>query len=147
MLRVVHEPWDMLDGDVAEKIYAPEFPVHADLAARAGHGGGDFFTSYSFAEAIRTGRQPWLNVYRALDMTLVGIQAWKSALTDGAPVEVPDLRKKSVRKKYEGEDWSPFPADAGPGQPPASIKGLIKPTREQVAAARKVWREMGYKGR
>ena len=144
MLRVKHESWDMAKGDVAEKIYAPQFPVHADLARRAGHGGGDFFTCHYFAEAIRTGRQPWLNVYRGLDMSMVGIVAWKSVLQDGAPVELPDFRKESVRKKYETDNWSPFAEDVGPGQPPPSITGMNPPNARQIKAARKVWKEIGH---
>jgi len=144
MLRVLHEAWDMKKGDLHERLYQPDFPVHADMAARAGHAGGDFFTTFNFAEAIRKGRQPWLNVHRGLDMSIVGIQAWKSALAGGAPVEVPDLRKESVRKKYEGENWSPYPEDKAPGQPPPSITGLNPPSKRQIAASRKVWKELGY---
>lgn len=143
MLRVHHEPWDLERGDVTEKVYAPDFPKNAALARGAGHGGADFFTSWHFAQAIRTGRQPWLDVYRGLAMSIVGIQAWKSALSNGAPCEVPDLRKESVRRKYEGENWSPFAEDRGPGQPPPSIEGWRKATPKQRAFARKVWREMG----
>jgi len=145
-LRVLHEPWDMRPGDVREKFYRPEFPEHAQQAARAGHGGGDFFTNYHFARAIRTGRQPWLNVYRALDMTLVGIQAWRSCLKNGDHFEVPDLRKKSVRKRYENDHWSPFAEHQGPGAPPPSILGIRQPTARQFAAARKVWKSMGHRG-
>ncbi len=145
-LRIVHEPWDMKAGDVREKIYLPEFPVHADIARRAGHGGGDFFVLYNFAEAIRSGEPPWCNVYRGLAMSVVGIQAWRSALENGAPFEIPDFSKEEQRAKYENDHWSPFPEDAGPGQPPPSITGWPKPTARQLAAARKVWEEMGYKG-
>lgn len=145
-LRIVHEEWDMKKGDVREKIYQPEFPVRADLAAKAGHGGGDFYTSYFFARAIRIGKQPWLNVYRSLDMSVIAIQAWRSALSNGAPHEIPDFRKESARRKYVKDNWSPFPEDSGPGQPPSSIKGFIKPNTKQISAARRVWKEMGYEG-
>ena len=146
MLRVVHEEWDLRKGDVREKIYLPEFPVHAGLATKAGHGGGDFFTNYCFAEAIRKNEQPYMNVYRGIDMTLVGIQAWRSCLANGAPFEIPDFRDEAIRKKHESDDWSPFPEDRKPGQPPPGITGYKEFTLEQKAAARKVWDEMGYKG-
>ena len=48
------------------------------------------------AEAIRTGVQPWLNVYRGVAMSIVGIQAYRSALDRSNTVEVPDFRKKSL---------------------------------------------------
>lgn len=145
-LRVWREPWDLREGEVSNKIYTPNFPVHHELAQQAGHGGGDFFTNYFFAEAIRSGEQPYLNVYRGLDMSIVGIQAWKSCLDEGRPYEIPDFRSEAVRVKYENENWSPFAEDRGPGQPPPSIRGNIEPTSKQKAAARKVWKEMGYEG-
>ena len=149
MLRIVHEAWDRKPGDEAEKIYRPDFPITAGmrrLAHAAGHGGGDFFTNYHFAEAIRSGRQPWLNVHRGIDMSIVGILAWRSALENGAPVAVPDFRKESVCKQFEDDHWSPYPEDAGPGQPPPALNGVPKLTKSQLATARKVWDEMGYKG-
>ena len=146
MLRVLHESWDCREGDRTETIYSPNFPVHRDLAAKAGHGGGDFFTIYYFAEAIRNNTQPYLDVYRGIDMTLVGIQAWRSCLAEGAPFEIPDFRDESVRVKYENDDWSPFPEDRRPGQPFPSILGELHPSEEGLEFARKVWREMGYEG-
>ena len=143
MLRVKHERWDLKKGDVREKIYRPEFPVHAAEALKTAHAGSDFFTSYHFAEAIRAGKQPELDVFCALDMAMVAIQSWRSALADGTPFEVPDFRKESARRKYSKDNWSPWPEDAGPGQPPPSIKGIRKPTASQVAAARKIWKELG----
>ena len=145
-LRVVHERWDMRPGDVSEKVYTPDFPFDSDAARSAGHSGGDYFTNYFFAEAIRKGKPPYLDVYRGLDMTLVGIQAWRSALDNGAPMELPDFRDEAVRAKYENDHWSPFAEDQGPDSPPPSLKGLSKPTAGRMAAARKVWDEMGYRG-
>ena len=49
-----------------------------------------------------------------------------------------------MRKKYENDNWSPWPEDIGPGQPPSSIKGWIIPTEEGIAYARQVWKEIGY---
>ena len=146
MLRVAHEPWDLRPGDSKERIYQPEFPIHADLAQRAGHGGGDFFMNYHFAEAIRRNEQPYLDVYRGLAMTAVGIQAWRSCLANGAPHDIPDFKDESVRRKYENDDWSPFPEDRKAGQPWPSIQGERIPSPEAVAFAREVWKEMGYEG-
>jgi len=146
MLRIVHEAWDRRKGDVAEKIYAPDFPEHADLARQAGHGGGDFFTNYHFARAIRSGAQPFLDVYRALEMTLVGIQGYRSCLNNGAPFEIPDFRREEVRARYAHDDWSPYPEDRRPGQPWPSITGEVIPSDAAFAEARKVWAEQGYTG-
>jgi len=145
-LRVWREPWEKRKDEPVETVYLPDFPVHHDLARRAGHGGGDFFTSYHFAQAIRTGRQPYLDVYRGIDMSIVGVQAWRSALADGATVEIPDFRNEAVRKKYARDDWSPDPARAKPGQPPCSVLGEIKPSQKAMALAKKVWATKGYYG-
>jgi hypothetical protein len=145
MVRVVHEEWDRRPGEPAERIYRPDFPEHAELARRAGHGGGDFWTSYHFAEAIRTGRPPYLDVYRGVAMTVVGILAWKSALANGVPFAVPDFRDEAERARHEKDDWSPWPEDRRPGQPPPSLRGHVTPGEEAVALARQVWAEMGYR--
>jgi predicted dehydrogenase len=126
--------------------YMPEFPVMNKLAMRAGHGGGDFFMVYNFADAIRKGRQPYLDVYRGVAMSVVGIQAYRSALAGGVTVEVPDFRKQSVRKKYEHDDWSPDPARRKPGQPWPSIEGDKQPSAFALNVARKIWKKSGYTG-
>ena len=145
-VRVWHEEWNIPEGVPLERTYIPDWPEHAELARRAGHGGGDFWTNFHFANAIRSGRMPFLNVYRGVAMSSVGILAWKSALEDGRPFDMPDWRSEARRRPYENDNWSPWPKHAGPGQPPPSILGTPRPTRKGLAHARKVWREIGYRG-
>ena len=146
LVRVWHEEWDRWPGQPAERTYKPDWPEHGELAESAGHGGGDFWTSFHFAAAIRSRTQPFLDVYRAVAMSSVGILAWKSALEDGAPVEVPDFRDEGSRARVADDRWSPWPDDAGPGQPPPSILGTPEPSSEAVARAEEIWREIGYRG-
>ena len=145
-LRVWREPWEKNQGEPVETVYAPDFPNHHGEATRAGHGGGDFFTSYYFAEAIRSGEPPYLDVYRGIDMSIAGIQAWRSALNDSAPVAVPDFRDEAVRRQYENDDWSPDPDRAKEGQPPSSILGTIEPSDDAKKLAKKIWSEQNYDG-
>lgn len=145
-VRVHHEPWLRKPNELVEKLYYPEWPEHADLANKAGHGGGDFWTNFHFANAIRTGKQPYLDVYRGTAMAAVSILGWRSCLEEGKPFTIPNFRKKSERNAFRNDHWSPFPDDAGPGQPPASIQGNIKPSAAAVARARKEWKKLGYKG-
>lgn len=145
-VRVWHEPWMLQPGQVEEKSYVPEWPDHADLAKQAGHGGGDFWTNLHFARAIRSGEQPYLDVYRGVSMSSVGILAWKSALQNGAPVDMPDFRDEKSRKAYEHDNWSSLPKFAAPGQPPASTLGEVAISEEALAEAQQVWRENGYEG-
>ena len=146
LVRVWHEEWDRKPGQDLERVYQPEWPEHGDLARRAGHGGGDFWTNFHFAEAIRTGRPPFLDVYRGVAMSSVGILAWKSALQDGAPFDVPDFRKESSRKRHENDQWSPWPDGTGDGQAAATILGTIQPSAKAKAFTRAAWRKAGYKG-
>jgi predicted dehydrogenase len=145
MLRVRKEPFDKKAGEPVEKIYKPEFPAYARDAGRHGHGGGDFFTNYFFAQAIKTGQQPYMDVYRGVAMSIVGILAYKSALNDSNTFEVPDLRKKSERAKYAKDDWNPDPARRKKGYPLPSILGEIKPSKEAIASARKIWAAKGFR--
>jgi hypothetical protein len=59
---------------------------------------------------------------------------------------MPDFHDESNRKVYEDDHWSPWPQDAGPGQPPPSIHGFRDPHPTGLARGRKVWREMGHTG-
>ena len=59
---------------------------------------------------------------------------------------MPDFREERQRKACEDDHWSPFPADAGPGQPFPSILGDIRPSPEAIAHARAIWKEIGYTG-
>jgi predicted dehydrogenase len=129
-IRIWHDAWDCPPGVPTERTYLPDWPEHADLARKAGHNGGDFWTNFEFATAIRTGQPPMLDVYRGVAMSSVGILAWKSALSDGAPFDVPDFRNEHARKAHEQDDFSPFPSHAKPGQPPPSI--LRKPARSRT---------------
>ncbi len=144
MLRVRREPFDKRDGEAVETIYLPDFPHHHARAVASGHSGGDFFTSYHFAQAIRSGEQPYLNVYRAVDMSIVGILAYRSALADSAPMAVPDFRREQDRKACETDDWSPDPTRRKDGQPLPSVKGHIEPDQKAAEFAHRVWKEVGY---
>jgi predicted dehydrogenase len=146
-VRVWHEEWNRRAGDPLDRTCVPEWREHAELAGAAGHGGGDFWTSFHFAEAIRTGKQPFLDVYRGVAMSSVGILAWKSALQEGQPFDVPDFSKERERKLCENDHWSPWPEHAGPGQPTVSILGHVTPPKKDLDMARKAWKNAGYTGK
>lgn len=101
-LSVYHE------GDAEAQFYRtyrPRFGEHAAMAARAGHGGGDFFTIHYFMEALRQGTPPPIDVYRACDFTLPGILAYRSAVEGGVSFDVPDFRDPAVRDAYRDDDF------------------------------------------
>jgi predicted dehydrogenase len=140
-VRLVHNDFELEAGQVKEKVYLPEWPAFGKEAQEAGHGGGDFFVINQFAASIRENKAPYLDVYTGVDMTLVGIMGYKSALQNGQPVEIPDFRNEEVRKKYENDHFSPYPGDRGANGPFPSIKGEIKPTQAQKDFAHQIWSE------
>jgi len=144
MIRIHHEDWLRKDNQPREKLYTPDWPEHAAMAKKAGHGGGDFWTNFHFANAIRSGEQPYLDVYRGTAMAAVGILGWRSCLEEGKPHAIPNFKDKQERKDFEDDHWSPFPEDAGSGQPPPSLKGTVAPGEAAIAHAQKKWLEMGY---
>jgi predicted dehydrogenase len=141
-VRVWHDPWTRQPGEVEDRVYTPDWPEHGDLARQAGHGGGDFWTNFHFANAIRTGEPNRLDVYHGVAMSSVGILAWKSALAGGQPLPLPDFRDEAARAPYADDTWSPFTA----ADPPPSIRGRREPSPEAVAHARAVWADVGYAG-
>lgn len=143
-IRVWHDEWDCPPGVPTERTYVPDWPTHGDLARKAGHGGGDFWTNIHFANAIRSGEPPYLDVYRGVAMSSVGILGWRSALANGAPVAVPDFRNEALRSTVADDHWSPWPENPDPNKPWPSILGDIPPAEGAVAFARRVWASVGY---
>lgn len=144
MVRLVREQYHEERVDPQEQIYLPDFPVHHEEAMKAGHGGGDFFTNYHFAEAIKQGGQPYLDVYRGVAMSCVGIQAYRSALDNGNGYEIPNFKDPVQRDKYRNDDWNPDPTRHVEGFPYPSIKGKIEPTPDGIRYAAGVWKAMGH---
>ena len=122
---------------------APKFKVKAawdalgEMAARTGHGGGDFWVLYHFARQILTGEHAPFDLYAACDVTIPGILAYRSSLEDGQPYDVPDFRNPRDRAAWRKDNWAQkrydvrsgvFPAGADvalTGQFAATMKSLI----------------------
>ncbi len=58
-----------------------------------GHGGSHGYLSHEFVGAILEDREPLVNVYEALAMTVPGIIAHQSALKDGETLKVPQFER------------------------------------------------------
>jgi hypothetical protein len=92
--------------------HSPKFPVipHWDelgeLAAKTGHGGGDFWVLYHFARQILEGTPAPFDVYTASDCTIPGIQAFRSSVEGGKPFEVPDFRDRKKRAEYREDHFA-----------------------------------------
>ena len=57
------------------------------------HGGGDFYIVKDFIDAVKTGVQPELNVYKAAEWTSVALLSSLSVTNGGRTIEVPNFRK------------------------------------------------------
>ena len=115
--------------------YYPEWNIEdKDLAEKAGHGGGDFFTSKVFCDSIREGKQPMFDVYFGTTLSAVAILAHKSALEYGVPYDVPDFHKEEDRVKWENDFSSPMWGSDGtaPTIPSTELPEYV-PTEESMA--------------
>ena len=73
--------------------YLPERYKNAtEDQIHAGHGGGDFFIVEEFINAVRTGIQPELDVYKACEWTAVGLLSALSVTNGSRTLEVPRFR-------------------------------------------------------
>ena len=144
-VRVWHEPWTLKEGQEAEKVYFPDWAEHAEEAKAAGHGGGDFFVELNFAEAIRTGKQPYLDAYHGIMMTNVGIYAWRSANQGGKWIDIPDLKDPAAQEEMLKDRLTPFPGVEGGVLMEESMLARRKfDTPEMIALARESWKRQGY---
>ncbi len=143
-VRVWHEPWDLKPGQVEDKEYFPNWPSHAKEAEETGHGGGDFFVELTFADAIRTGTQPYLDAFHGITMTNVGIIAWRSAHQNGAYLDIPDLRDASAQEEMLKDRLCPFPDVQNSVVMPPEMLAPRMFTPKIVELARKNWKRQGY---
>jgi len=138
-VRVRKERFDKAPGEPEERQYSPDFPEHHDEAMQSGHGGADFFMNLMFAEAVRSGVQPYFDVWRGVTMSLVGILAYRSALDGSRRIELPDLRDATVRQGLLEDTWSPDPSRRTADDPYPSILGDVQPSDAGRAFAEEVW--------
>jgi len=78
----------------------PTWKEMADLARVTGHGGGDFWVIYYFARQILEGTPAPFDLGAAVDCTLPGILAYRSALENGTPQDIPDFRDPAQRDRH-----------------------------------------------
>lgn len=67
----------------------------------AGHSGGDFFLVDDFIKAIRTGKEPDVNVYKACEWTAVGLLSELSVVNNGRTMTVPHFKKNATLEDKE----------------------------------------------
>jgi len=83
-----------MDLDALAEEFLPEYWKQGEEdAAKAGHGGGDYFEVLDFVEAIEGNRPCPIGIHEAMDMTLPGLCSQQSILEGGRWIDVPDSRR------------------------------------------------------
>ena len=86
-------PDKWFDLDEVGQDFVPESWIKfEELAAKAGHGGGDLIELIDFSDAVCGRREPVIGVHQAMDMTLPGLISQQSIAEGGRWVDVPDSR-------------------------------------------------------
>jgi len=82
----------------------PDFerpPLPPGVAA-GGHGGSHGHLTHEFITAILENREPMVNVYEALAMTVPGILAHQSAMKNGETLKVPQYDGRESSRTIRG---------------------------------------------
>ena len=108
--------FEIVDGQVRLRLGAsghspkheiiPHWQGLGEHAAKAGHGGGDFWTLYYFARQILEGTPGPFDVYGASDCTIPGLLAYRSQRENGTPLDVPDFRDPKQREKHRDDHYA-----------------------------------------
>ena len=112
-LNVTYHSWTTPEGRPASDTYAPDWPANGELAEKAGHGGGDFWTVYNFVEYVLNDTPVFFDVYRGCCMSAVAILGWRSCLENGKVYPIPDFKDKTQRDAWRHDDLTPFPDENG----------------------------------
>ena len=82
-----------LDLSELEAEFLPEnWRRFEELAAKAGHGGGDLLELLDFVDVIVNGQPPVIGIHESMDMTLPGLVSQQSITDNGRWLDVPDSR-------------------------------------------------------
>ena len=113
---------------------------NTDASAAFGHGGSDFYSMYNFVERILGDENAdTIDVYEALDMFLPGMFAFRSILSNGQRMEIPDLRDKSIRDKWRNDTACVDPKVAGDQLLPTCATGTPDIPDEIYEAVKQKW--------
>lgn len=124
--------------------YDPEKFVSADMAEKFGtHGGSDFYATHFFIEKILgrpDGEKYSIDVYKALDMGICGIMAYRSILAGNKPMPIPNFRNPEEREPFRNDRMSTNPnISSGDDLLPAYHTGTVVEPDEVYENVRQIW--------
>ncbi|HOD93549.1 MAG TPA: Gfo/Idh/MocA family oxidoreductase [Clostridia bacterium] len=112
-----------------------------DLAGnKFGHGGSDYYTMHHFLDRINGNEEAEvIDIYEALDMFLPGMFAYRSVLSGGMPMRIPDLRNFEQRDIWRHDTLCTDPLVAGDQLVPSYSKGVPEIPDETYISAYRKW--------
>jgi len=127
-VRVIFNAWNKPEDWDKPVIYTQNVDTEEDIEKMKGdgHDGIDYRMVKIIVEDLRAGRQPYFDVYRAVNMSATAILGWRSVLNDSAQLTLPDFRDEESRKICDGDTATPFPNPDGSGDVIPSIYSTRK---------------------
>ena len=123
------------------KSYETQIDPDRDVSGFA-HYGSDFYSMYHFVEKIKGNPEAdIIDVYEAMDMFLPGMFAYRSILKGNMPMEIPNLRDKSIRDQWRNDVACTDPKVAGDQLLPTFSKGTPDIPDEVYANMKKKWED------
>ncbi len=137
----IEDPGKVCEGK--NERYVPARKIDEEMSkVFTGHGGSDFYATHFFIEKILgrpEGQHYSIDVYKAVDMGICGILAYRSILNGGAGIDVPDLRDPAQRDAWRSDNICPDPKVAGDQLISCLPTGNIEYTDEEYEAVRQEW--------
>ncbi len=126
--------------------YEPESFVAREEKIKSGlgsHGGSDFYPTHLFIEKIlgKPDGEWAIDVYKAVDMGICGILAYRSILNGNTPVKIPNFRNKQEREPYRNDIACTDPSVAKDKLVPCSSYPERIISKEEAKALRKQWED------
>ena len=147
-VRVQYNSWNIPEGE--EEVSTRDAKWYDneqlnELAAKTGHGGGDYWVCYHFVKYLTEDVEPFFNVYRSVSLSAAAIMALRSSQNGGTEYIIPDFTNEEERKQWENDHESPFPDENGQTTMPCCSHPDYMPTDEDFAHAEEEWQEAGLK--
>jgi len=91
------QPFKVQGADAAEWAALPDYKqrLPESLRVESGHGGAHTHLTHEFISALVEDREPVINIYEALAMTVPGIIANESSKKDGERLKIPSFDRKA----------------------------------------------------
>lgn len=127
------------------RCYYPCKPVFQnELTAQIkSHGGADFFAVHYFIKSIlgdEDAKKYTVDVYGALDMAVPGILGYRSILSGGSAIEIPNFRDKAAREIYRNDVACTDPKIAGDSVLPVGSRAENKIPEAVFEELQKLWK-------